>query len=91
MAWFYPFWFFTKFQVISGAGHHVYADKSETFNRHVLEACQYSDSIAIPASSSSFRLAIKADSDEPEKNEDNEVELKSIEPKRLENSRPRSS
>lgn len=32
-------------QVITGAGHHVYADKSETFNKYVLEACALSDSI----------------------------------------------
>ncbi|XP_046387233.1 (Lyso)-N-acylphosphatidylethanolamine lipase isoform X2 [Ischnura elegans] len=34
---------YVNVQVISGAGHHVYADKSETFNRHVIEACNYSD------------------------------------------------
>lgn len=32
-------------QVITGAGHHVYADKSEIFNKYVLEACALSDSI----------------------------------------------
>lgn len=32
-------------QVITGAGHHVYADRSETFNKYVLEACALSDSI----------------------------------------------
>lgn len=32
-------------QIISGAGHHVYADKTEIFNKHVLEACSLSDSI----------------------------------------------
>ncbi|KAG8228955.1 hypothetical protein J437_LFUL007706 [Ladona fulva] len=34
---------YVNVQVITGAGHHVYADKSEIFNRHVLEACEYSD------------------------------------------------
>ncbi|EEB12421.1 Abhydrolase domain-containing protein, putative [Pediculus humanus corporis] len=29
--------------VINGAGHHVYADRSETFNKHVNEACSISD------------------------------------------------
>jgi len=33
-------------QVITGAGHHVYADKSEIFNKYVLEACALSDSIS---------------------------------------------
>ncbi|OAD53858.1 Abhydrolase domain-containing protein 4 [Eufriesea mexicana] len=32
-------------QAINGAGHHVYADKSEIFNKYVLEACNLSDSI----------------------------------------------
>lgn len=31
--------------MISGAGHHVYADKSDIFNKYVLEACALSDSI----------------------------------------------
>ena len=30
-------------KVINGAGHHVYADRSETFNKHVNEACSISD------------------------------------------------
>lgn len=49
------------FQVISGAGHHVYADKPEIFNQVVVEACNYSDTI-------NDRLAIlpQAESDEPE-------------------------
>lgn len=33
----------TNLQVITGAGHHVYADKAETFNRHVIEACKLAD------------------------------------------------
>lgn len=32
-------------QVITGAGHHVYADRSEIFNKYVLETCALSDSI----------------------------------------------
>lgn len=31
------------FQVINGAGHHVYLDKPDVFNRYVQEACLYSD------------------------------------------------
>ncbi|XP_014217327.1 protein ABHD4 isoform X2 [Copidosoma floridanum] len=30
-------------QIISGAGHHVYLDKSDIFNKYVLEACSLSD------------------------------------------------
>lgn len=32
-------------QTISGAGHHVYADKPEVFNKYVVEACNYADGI----------------------------------------------
>ncbi|XP_069675695.1 (Lyso)-N-acylphosphatidylethanolamine lipase isoform X3 [Periplaneta americana] len=35
---------YVNIQVITGAGHHVYADKAETFNRHVIEACKLADS-----------------------------------------------
>lgn len=34
---------YVNVQVITGAGHHVYADKAETFNRHVIEACILAD------------------------------------------------
>lgn len=52
---------FVFIQVISGAGHHVYADKPEAFNQVVVEACNYTDRIA-------NRLAIlpQEQSDEPE-------------------------
>lgn len=37
--------FFVYFlKIISGAGHHVYADKPEIFNRYVNEACNLTDS-----------------------------------------------
>ncbi|XP_047000039.1 1-acylglycerol-3-phosphate O-acyltransferase ABHD5-like [Schistocerca americana] len=34
---------YVSVQVVTGAGHHVYADKSDLFNRHVVEACEVSD------------------------------------------------
>lgn len=34
-----------KFQVISGAGHHVYADKPELFNQIVAETCNIADGV----------------------------------------------
>lgn len=34
---------YVNMQVINGAGHHVYADKTETFNKCVLEACAHYD------------------------------------------------
>lgn len=33
------------FQVISGAGHHIFADKPEVFNEYVNSACRFSDKI----------------------------------------------
>jgi len=50
-------------QVITGAGHHVYADKSETFNKYVLEVCALSDSIP-HLTSSNLRSYIKQINDQ---------------------------
>lgn len=36
---------YVNVQVISGAGHHIFADKPEIFNRFVSEACHYSDNL----------------------------------------------
>lgn len=33
----------TMFQTIMGAGHHIYADKSEIFNETVNSICQFAD------------------------------------------------
>lgn len=41
------------FQVITGAGHHVFADKPELFNRFVNEACALSDSNTLTPTASS--------------------------------------
>lgn len=51
-------------QVISGAGHHVYADKSEIFNKHVLEACDLSDSIPNRISPSNIKIELKDDNEQ---------------------------
>lgn len=32
-----------SYQIINGAGHHVYLDKPEIFNKYVREACQYTE------------------------------------------------
>lgn len=50
-------------QVITGAGHHVYADKSEIFNKYVQEACTLSDSIP-HLTSSNLRPNVKPISDQ---------------------------
>ncbi|XP_067002394.2 1-acylglycerol-3-phosphate O-acyltransferase ABHD5 isoform X2 [Anabrus simplex] len=44
---------YVNVQIISGAGHHVYADKYEAFNKHVIEACALTDQMK-----DSNRLAI---------------------------------
>jgi abhydrolase domain-containing protein 5 len=30
-------------QILTGAGHHVYADRADIFNRHVNDACKLAD------------------------------------------------
>lgn len=55
-------------QVITGAGHHVYADKSEIFNKYVLEACALSDSIP-HLTSSNLRPYITSDQEKDLPNE----------------------
>ncbi|KAJ3648982.1 hypothetical protein Zmor_020746 [Zophobas morio] len=53
-----------KLQVITGAGHHVYADKPEAFNQIVLEACSHAD-----RSVKNKHLALMPSHDESEKTE----------------------
>ncbi|KAK7865106.1 hypothetical protein R5R35_014638 [Gryllus longicercus] len=36
---------YVNVQIISGAGHHVYADKAEVFNTHVMRACTLTDEL----------------------------------------------
>ncbi|XP_060533182.1 (Lyso)-N-acylphosphatidylethanolamine lipase-like [Cylas formicarius] len=33
-----------RLQIVTGAGHHIYADKPEAFNQIVIDACNYTDS-----------------------------------------------
>ncbi|XP_011648272.1 protein ABHD4 isoform X3 [Pogonomyrmex barbatus] len=54
---------YVNVQVITGAGHHVYADKSETFNKYVLEACALTDSVP-HLTSSNLRSYINTVSDQ---------------------------
>ncbi|XP_051171116.1 (Lyso)-N-acylphosphatidylethanolamine lipase isoform X2 [Leptopilina boulardi] len=55
---------YVNVQVISGAGHHVYADKSEIFNKHVLEACIFSDNIPNSISTSNIKIELKDDNEQ---------------------------
>lgn len=36
---------YVNVQIITGAGHHVYADKPEIFNRYVNDACNLTDNL----------------------------------------------
>lgn len=49
---------FLSFQVISGAGHHIFADKPEVFNHYVNEACHFADKL--PDDIISGRMNIKS-------------------------------
>lgn len=73
--------------MITGAGHHVYADKSDIFNKHVLEACAYKDTEdnLPPSRRKSPR------SNKPMETEDAEYEEPRINEQGLEATRPKSS
>lgn len=79
-------------QAITGAGHHVYADKSEIFNKYVLEACNLSDSIS-HLTVSDIRSNIKTINEQQISlilaNE--EVESKAVQEQELNTSQTRSS
>ncbi|XP_035741155.1 (Lyso)-N-acylphosphatidylethanolamine lipase-like isoform X2 [Vespa mandarinia] len=84
---------YVNVQVITGAGHHVYADKSDIFNKYVLEACTLSDSTQSLLNShihASLKYAI-------ENNDLSKIENNTSEPQRIDEEqeldaqRPRSS
>ncbi|XP_076642897.1 pummelig isoform X1 [Halictus rubicundus] len=79
-------------QAITGAGHHVYADKSDIFNKYVLEACNLSDSIP-NLSASDVRLNIKPISEQQISLilTNQEVESKPVEEQELNTTQTRSS
>ena len=76
-------------KVISGAGHHVYADKSEIFNKHVLEACALSDNIS-NLTSTNIKLVLKSN-DEQQSKESEDQEIQNLDDDKVDNSQPRSS
>uniref|UniRef100_T1GLU3 AB hydrolase-1 domain-containing protein n=1 Tax=Megaselia scalaris TaxID=36166 RepID=T1GLU3_MEGSC len=41
-------------RIVSGAGHHVYADKADVFNKYVNEACSLTDSNSIQLKTTNF-------------------------------------
>ncbi|XP_078050039.1 pummelig isoform X2 [Augochlora pura] len=79
-------------QAITGAGHHVYADKSDIFNKYVLEECNLCDSVP-NLSASDVRLNTKPVSEQqislmltPQ-----EIESKAIEEQEFSTTQSRSS
>ncbi|KAG7207862.1 hypothetical protein KM043_009461 [Ampulex compressa] len=83
---------YVNVQVITGAGHHVYADKSEIFNKYVLEACALSD-----MSPKLTALDIRTNAKLVNEQQlaltfaDSALEEKNVEEKDLDTQRPRSS
>ncbi|XP_023315836.1 protein ABHD4 isoform X1 [Trichogramma pretiosum] len=58
---------YVNIQVINGAGHHVYLDKSDIFNRYVQDACLLSDKYPKLANGDEVKLATEiAQSNESE-------------------------
>lgn len=56
---------FFSFQSIKGAGHHVYADNPEVFNKYVTDACLHADKYksTFPAIQGSDNTESDAESD----------------------------
>ncbi|XP_053972044.1 (Lyso)-N-acylphosphatidylethanolamine lipase isoform X2 [Hylaeus anthracinus] len=79
-------------QAITGAGHHVYADKSDIFNKYVLEACNLSDSIP-QLTATNIRPNIKSVNEQQISLTvtDEEVDSKAVEEQELNTSQSRSS
>lgn len=78
-------------QVITGAGHHVYADKCETFNKYVSETCALNDSTPQLTSSDSRSYPKVMSDQEISVTLNKALEGRSSEEQGLETSRPRSS
>ncbi|XP_038211333.1 (Lyso)-N-acylphosphatidylethanolamine lipase isoform X3 [Zerene cesonia] len=69
----------TYVQVINGAGHHIYLDKPDLFNKYVNEACTRADTdVRLPAQTSE----IKTTPNQPVTEENNEI---NIQPRNNEN------
>ncbi|XP_032681775.1 1-acylglycerol-3-phosphate O-acyltransferase ABHD5 isoform X1 [Odontomachus brunneus] len=81
---------YVNVQVITGAGHHVYADKSETFNKYVSEACALSDLMPQLTSSNSHSYP-KVINDQEIITLNETLETQRLQEQDLETSRPRSS
>ncbi|KAJ8682055.1 hypothetical protein QAD02_017847 [Eretmocerus hayati] len=83
---------YVNVQTITGAGHHVYLDKSEIFNKYVLEACSLSDKYSKLNNSISVRPSDPRILNESRtENEEDIGEQKDASPKMVDTDKPRSS
>ncbi|XP_076687114.1 pummelig isoform X3 [Andrena cerasifolii] len=79
-------------QAITGAGHHVYADKSDIFNKYVVEACNLSDATShLAASNVRFNIKSVSEQEIPLIITDEKVNSKAVNEQELNASQSQSS
>lgn len=69
---------YVNVQIITGAGHHVYADKPEIFNKYVNDACNFTDTNIIAVKTLQNASSNKSENTESDQDDESSVQQKAI-------------